>query len=77
MEQALIQDWTDSQVILRSGEERNVKYRVFKDGGVLYQEICEADGAPIHTLEMPEGVRIDQKSYEVMLRYVLLDVVAA
>jgi hypothetical protein len=77
MEQALIQDWTDSQVILRSGEERNVKYRVFKDGGALYQEICEADGAPIHTLEMPEGVRLDQKSYEVMLRYVLLDVVAA
>jgi len=36
-----------------------------------------ADEEPIHTLELPDGMKLDQSSYEVLLRYVLLDVVAA
>ena len=35
------------------------------------------DDAHIHTFELPEGMKLDRTSYEVLLRYVLLDVVAA
>jgi hypothetical protein len=31
----------------------------------------------IRTLELPEGMKLDRSSYEVLLRYMLLDVVAA
>lgn len=77
MTEGLIQDWTQSQVLLKYDESRDVKYRVFRDGETLYQEICEIDDTPIHTLEIPAGMKLDRSSYEVMLRYVLLDVVAA
>ncbi|MDJ0760285.1 MAG: hypothetical protein QNJ19_12860 [Woeseiaceae bacterium] len=77
MKQAMIQDWTDSQVLLKFGDHRDVKYRVYRDNGKNFQEIQEPDGVPIHTLELPEGMKLDVSSYEVLLRYVLLDVVAA
>jgi len=72
-----IQDWTESQVLLKYDEARVVKYRVYRDNGSLFQEICEVDDTPIHTLEVPDGMKLDKGSYEVLLRYVLLDVVAA
>lgn len=74
---ATIQDWTDSTVLLKYEQQREVKYRVYRDDGGVFQEICDTRGAPIHTLEIPEGMKLDRSSYEVMLRYVLLDVVAA
>ncbi len=77
MSQAMIQDWTNSQVLLKYDEARDVKYRVFRSKGTLFQEIREVDDTPIHTLELPEGMKLDRNSYEVLLRYVLLDVVAA
>ena len=77
MSQAMIQDWTESQVLLKYEESRNVKYRVYRDQEKLFQEIRELDDTPIHTLELPEGMKLDRNSYEVLLRYVLLDVVAA
>jgi hypothetical protein len=77
MSQAMIQDWTESQVLLKYDEARDVKYRVYRDRGTLFQEIRETDGTPIHTLELPQDMRLDRSSYEVLLRYVLLDVVAA
>ena len=77
MSQAMIQDWTQSQVLLKYDEARDVKYRIFRNKGTLFQEIREVDDTPIHTLELPEGMRLDRNSYEVLLRYVLLDVVAA
>lgn len=77
MGQATIQDWTDSQVLLKFDDHRDVKYRVFRESGVMYQEIRDADDAPIHTLEIPDGMKLDRSSYEVLLRYVLLDVIAA
>ena len=72
-----IQDWTESQVLLKFNEARDVKYRVYRNGGTLFQEICEVDDTPIHTLELPNDMKLDKSSYEVLLRYVLLDVVAA
>jgi len=77
MAEATIQDWTDSTVLLKYEQQREVRYRVYRDGAGVFQEICDARGAPIHTLEIPEGMKLDRSSYEVMLRYVLLDVVAA
>ncbi|MGI9222699.1 MAG: hypothetical protein ACR2QS_16860 [Woeseiaceae bacterium] len=77
MAEATIQDWTESTVLLKYEEQRDVKYRVYRDKSGIYQEIVDRKGAPIHTLEIPDGMKLDKSSYEVMLRYVLLDVVAA
>ena len=77
MVEATIQEWTNSDVLLKYGNHREVEYRVFRNGGKHFQEIREIDGSPIHTLELPEGMRLDRSSYEVLLRYVLLDVIAA
>ena len=77
MGNSTIQDWTDSQVLLKYDEHRDVKYRVYREEGRLFQEIRNDDDSPIHTLEIPEGMKLDKSSYEVLLRYVLLDVIAA
>ena len=77
MERATIQDWTSSEVPMKLGDQRAVVYRVYRDGARHFQEIRERDGSPIHTLELPEGMKLDRGSYEVLLRYVLVDVVAA
>lgn len=77
MQKVMIQDWTDSQVLLSGDKPRDLKYRVYRDGARHFQEICNPDNSPIHTLELPEGMKLDRSSYEVLLRYVLLDVFAA
>ena len=77
MERATIQDWTSTEVPMKLGDLRAVMYRVYRDGERHFQEICERDGSPIHTLELPDGMKLDRGSYEVLLRYVLVDVVAA
>ncbi len=77
MERATIQDWTSSTVPIKAGDHREVKYRVYRDGDKHYQEIRASAGEPIHTLELPQGMKLDRGSYEVLLRYVLVDLVAA
>lgn len=77
MERATIQDWTQSKVPMKVGGYREVQYRVYRDGNRHYQEIRDTTGSPVHTLELPEGMKLDRSSYEVLLRYVLIDVVAA
>jgi hypothetical protein len=77
MAEHTIQDWTESQVDLKFNQHRDVKYRVYRDGDSVYQEIRSQDEKPIHTLELPDGMKLDKNSYEVLLRYVLLDVMAA
>lgn len=77
MNQSTIQDWTESQVLLKFDAHRDVKYRVFREDGALFQEIRDVDDSLIHTLEIPDGMKLEKSSYEVLLRYVLLDVVAA
>jgi len=71
----VIQDWTDSRVPLKFGEHRAVRYKVYKNGRRMFQEIRGDDDSPIHTLELPDGLALEKSSYEVLLRYVLLDVV--
>jgi len=77
MERATIQNWTDTEVLLKFGVHQWVRYRVFRVNGVHYMDIHNVDDTPIHTLELPDALKLDKASYEVLLRYVLLDVVAA
>ena len=77
MTTAMIQDWTETQVLLKYDDYRDVRYRVFRVDDTVYQEIQDQEGNRLHTLEIPEGMKLDRSSYEVMLRYVLLDVLAA
>ena len=77
MAETIIQDWTESQVLLKFDEHREVRYRVYRDGDRVFQEIRDKDDTPLHTLELPEDMKLARSSYEVLLRYVLLDVIAA
>ena len=77
MGRATIQKWTDTEVLLKFDEHREVRYQVYREDDVHYLDIRDTDDAPIHTLELPEALKLDKASYEVLLRYVLLDVVAA
>lgn len=71
----VIQDWTSTEVPMKYGPTRDVQYKVYKDGSRLFQEIRDIDNSPIHTLELPVGMTLARSSYEVLLRYVLVDVV--
>lgn len=77
MAQRTIQDWTDSEVSLKVDDHREVQYRVYRDGDSVFQEVRAQDDQPILTFELPEGLRLDKNSYEVLLRYALLDIAAA
>jgi len=77
MAKSTIQDWTDSVVLLKFDEHKDVKYQVYRDDEKHFLEICDPEDTHIHTLELPDGMKLDTSSYEVLLRYVLLDVVAA
>lgn len=77
MDKLIIQDWTESQVNLKFNAHREVRYRVYREDNTVYQEIVSKDGKPIHTLQLPDGMKLDKNSYEVLLRYVLLDIIAA
>jgi len=71
----VIQDWTSTEVPMKYGPTRDVRYKVYKDGTRIFQEIRDIDDRPIHTLELPQGMALESSSYEVLLRYVLVDVV--
>ena len=75
MNRQVIQDWVSSEVNLSYGARRDVKYTVFKEGDKIFQEIADVDGTPVYTFELPDGLALERSSYEVMLRYVLADVV--
>ena len=71
----IVQDWTESEVATKYGPSRHVRYRVYRQDEKYFQEIREVDDLPIHTLELPSGMALEKSSYEVLLRYVLVDVV--
>jgi len=77
MSRATINDWTEATVQLGQDAFRDVKYQVYRADGKHFLEIRDCGDQPIHTLELPDGMKLDRSSYEVLLRYVLLDVVAA
>ena len=78
MSRAILQDWTESRVAVTLEQHRDVRYQVYREQDTHFLEMREPDDdSHIHTLELPDGMRLDRSSYEVLLRYVLLDVVAA
>jgi hypothetical protein len=77
MDNNVIQDWTDTEVPLKLGDTHDVRYKVFKNGTRLFQEIRETDGTLIRKMELPRGMVMKQISYEVLCRYVLSDAATA
>ena len=77
MARATIQEWTDSIVLLKFDQHRDVKYQVYCEEDKHFLEMRDLEDRHIHTLELPDGMKLERSSYEVLLRYVLLDVVAA
>lgn len=78
MARATLQDWTESVVPLKFDKTRDVRYQVYREDDRCFLELRDPqDDAHIHTLQIPDGMKLDRMSYEVLLRYVLLDVVAA
>ena len=77
MSGTIIQEWTDAQVCLSAEQIIDVKYRVYRKAKIHFLEIHDAGDVPIHTLKLPDGMKLDRSSYEVLLRYILLDVVVA
>ncbi|MCP4299575.1 MAG: hypothetical protein GY783_03235 [Gammaproteobacteria bacterium] len=77
MLKATVQDWTDSVVLLKFDEHKDVKYQVYREEDTHFLELRDPEDTHIHTLELPDGMKLDRTSYEVLLRYVLLDVVSA
>ena len=78
MSRAILQDWTESRVAVTLEQHRDVRYQVYREQDTHFLEMREPDDdSHIHTLELPDGMRLSRSSYEVLLRYVLLDVVAA
>jgi len=77
MTRATIQNWTDTEVVLSGQKQCGVKYQVYREGDKNFLDMRSPNDRPIHTLELPDGMKLDKSSYEVLLRYVLLDVVAA
>ena len=74
----VIQDWTDTQVPLKFGDSRDVRYKVIKYGTRRIQEIRDSDdGTLIYKLELPQGMAMKKISFEASLRHVLVDVVNA
>ena len=77
METYIIKDWTVSEVVAKGCGPQAVRYRVYRQGGKLFLDIHSPQGEPLHTLELPEGMVLEENSYEVLLRYALTDVIAA
>lgn len=77
MARATLLDWTQASVQLRFDAHRDVKYQVYRDSGKHFLEVRDISDELIYTLQLPDGMTLDRSSYEVLLRYVLLDVVAA
>ena len=77
MARATIQEWTDSVVLLKLDQHKDVRYQVYRDHEKHFLEMRDPEDTHIHTLELPDGMKLDKSSYEGLLRYVLLDVVHA
>lgn len=73
MDAKIIQDWTRA-----SGGETltGMEYRVIRTEDLFQQEIRDNEGKVLGSFQLPEGVRMDRQSLEVMLRYALTQIAA-
>lgn len=63
----VVQDWTE----IRIDDDTVYQYRVTKDGTDYNQQVRRPDGVEVGAFDLPEGVKMDRQSYEVLLRYAL------
>lgn len=72
MEHHVVQDWTE----IRIDDDTVYQYRVTKDGSDYNQQVRRPDGVEVGSFDLPEGVKMDRQSYEVLLRYALSQIAA-
>jgi len=75
MPKRVIKDWTERLVALERGMKHTVRYQVYEDGARTLQKIHDGNSVTIRTLELPGSGKLDQGSYEVLLRYALRGIV--
>lgn len=77
MSRQVIQDRTPSKVIVKGCARLEVRYRLYRLGDSLLQDIHGLAGKPLPSLEPPEGMVLEWNSYEMLLRYALTHVVSS
>ncbi|MEM7278354.1 MAG: hypothetical protein AAF385_09525 [Pseudomonadota bacterium] len=70
----VIQSWTGAPSLGSSAE--NIEYQVIKNGDKYQQQLRNTSGEMLGTFDLPEGVRMDKQSYEVLLAFALSQVAA-
>ena len=73
----LIQDWTNPLAVVNGCAPQDLRYRIYRQGSKLFQDIHDKHGERLHAFELPDGISLARNSYEVLLRYALTDVIAA
>lgn len=64
----VVQDWTEAPV---DADGISYAYRVVREADKYEQEVRRPDGVVIGKFALPEGVKKDKQSYEVLLRFAL------
>ncbi|MEM1261077.1 MAG: hypothetical protein AAGH76_01645 [Pseudomonadota bacterium] len=74
MQEQVIQDWTAPA---NNGDTlAGIEYRVVRIDNCCQQQVRKADGAILGSIQLPDGVRMDRLSFEVMLRYAMTQIAA-
>ena len=74
MDAKIIQDWT---VANNPGDTlMGYEYRVVRVDDLCRQEVRDDTGAVLGSIQLPDGVRLDRQSFDVMLRYALTQIAA-
>ncbi len=74
MTNQVVQDWSKPTTLGSDGND--IEYRVVKIGAVYKQQLRKTDGEAMGSFDLPEGVRMDKQSYEVLLKFALSQVAA-
>ncbi len=74
MQQDIIQDWTKPGTGADSLD--GFEYRVIRVADHCQQQVRDDNGTVLGSIQLPDGVRMDKQSFEVMLRYALTQIAA-
>lgn len=70
----VVQDWTDAPP---DAQGETYTYRVLRENDSYEQEVRRSsDGVVIGRFTLPDGVKKDKQSYEVLLRFALSQIAA-
>lgn len=70
----VIQSWANAPSL--GSDAENIEYQVIKNGDKYQQQLRNTSGEMLGTFDLPEGVRMDRQSYEVLLAFALSQVAA-